>query len=146
MRLANLDEALAELAKLEQSAAPAVGDGWSIYKVLTHCRQSIDASVAGYPEMKPALVRKTVGKLVGKRFLSKGAMSHDLQSPVPGAAAITDDGDVAEAFAALRESIRAFRAHEGDLAPHFMFDVLDKPSYEQLHAMHIADHLSAITY
>jgi hypothetical protein len=146
VRLANLDEALDELAKLERSARPRARAGWSLYKVLVHCRQSIDASVAGFPRLKPAVLRKTVGRLIGRRFLAKGVLSHDLEAVIPGAPAIDDDGDTAAALAELRASIHAFRAHEGALSPHFVFDVLDKRAYDQLHAMHIADHLGAIDY
>jgi hypothetical protein len=146
LRLTSLEAALAELDALAAADGPDVGDGWSVYRVAHHCKQSIDASIDGYPAMKPAIVRATIGRLVARRFLSKGQMRHDLTSPVPGAEAIAEDGDAAAAITALRESIARFRAHDGELAPHFVFGNLDKADYDKLHAMHIADHLSAIRY
>lgn len=145
LRFETLGDALVEIGKLA-GAKPDVGDGWSVAKVALHCKQSIDASIDGYPAMKPAVIRATVGRFVAWRFLSRGQMSHDLRSPVPGAPALDDDGDTATCLAALQASIDRFQAHEGTLAPHFIFGDLDKVAYDKLHAMHIADHLSAIDY
>ena len=36
-----------------------------------------------------------------------------------------------------------FAAHTGPLQPHFAYGALDKAQYEQAHAMHLANHLSA---
>lgn len=139
------DDVLVELETLSACTAPSTLRGWPIPKVLVHCAQSIDASIDGYPKMKPALLRKTIGRLVARRFLAKGSFSHDIESPIPGAPEISED-DLAAAIAALRASIQRYRDHDGPLAPHFIFDALDKSAYERIHAMHIADHLGAIRY
>jgi hypothetical protein len=146
MELHDFNAAVAELDRLSQSTEPTSQTGWSIPKTLLHVAQSIDASREGFPTMKPALLRKTVGRVVLWRFMSKGAMSHDKEGPIPGAPPLADDGDLAEAVATLKRSIEAFAAHEGPLAPHFVFDELSKADYERIHCMHLADHLSAMRY
>jgi hypothetical protein len=146
MNIQDLEAALNELEALSRCDAPERLRGWPIDKALRHCAQSIDASIEGFPQLKPALIRKTIGRLVARRFLAKGSMSHDIESPIPGALDIGSDGDIAASIAVLQKSIERFRAHEGALAPHFVFDALDKAAYGALHAMHIADHLRAIRY
>ena len=146
MYLNNLTEAKAALDALERASSPTPRTAWSISKTLLHCAQSIDASIHGYPAMKPALLRKTVGRVVVWRFLRKGQMNHNKEQPVPGAADIPDDDDPGSAMAALRESIDNFLGHDGPLAPHFVFDLLTKDEYERIHAMHLADHLTAIDH
>ena len=141
----NFDDVLVELDTLSSCAEPSPLRGWPIPKVLVHCAQSIDASIDGYPKMKPALLRKTIGRLVARRFLAKGSFSHDIESPIPGGPEISES-DLVAAVATLRTSIQRFRDNQGPLAPHFVFDALDKDAYERIHAMHIADHLGAIRY
>ncbi len=145
LRLHSLAEAKDELGRLAGRDVD-VGEGWSLPRVLLHCKQSIDASIDGYPKLKPAFVRATIGRLVARRFLQKGEMRHDLRSPIPGAPELADEGDADAARALLVASIERFEAHTGELAPHFVFGKLDKAAYERLHAMHIADHLSAMRF
>ena len=45
---------------------------------------------------------------------------------------------------ALLATIERFERFDRELAPHFVFDKLTKHDFDRLHAMHIADHLSAI--
>jgi hypothetical protein len=136
----SFDDVLRELDRLEQSL-PAPTTGWSLFKTLSHCAQSIEYSVHGYPRLKPAVLRKTVGKLVARRFLAQGRMRHDCAAPIPGAPPLEDQGDTPAAIARLRAAIDTFRRHEGELAPHLVFDRLPRPDYERIHALHIADHL-----
>jgi len=43
-------------------------------------------------EMKPKIIRQTIGKKVVKKFLTDKKMSHNLQAPVTGGAPIAHDG------------------------------------------------------
>ena len=144
--MTTFDDVLRELDLLAAHPAPSVRRGWPVATVLLHCAQSIDASIAGYPLLKPTLVRKTLGRIVARRFLARGRMRHDLEAPVPGAPPIDGGRDLPSALAALRGALARFRGHEGALQPHFLFDDLDKDAYERIHAMHIADHLRALQY
>lgn len=144
-RFSNLTEARAALLKLRAGGTGRTERGMSLYQVLLHCGQSIDYSLTGFPQLRSGIVRATVGPLIARRFLAKGAMSHDLGAPVPGAPAIPEGGDLQAACDTLLQAIDRFLGHTAPLHPHFVFGSLTKSQFEQLHAMHIADHLSAVT-
>ncbi len=136
MTLATLDDVLRAVD--EAPAAP--GLGWA----LAHCAQSIDCSVHGYPRLRSGLFRATVGRLVKRRFLGRGAMTHDTSAPIAGAAELPRDLPADDGRARLRAAIDAFRAHAGALAPHLAYGACTREQYERLHAMHVADHLGAL--
>ena len=116
---------------------------WSLAQVLVHCAQSVELSVSGYPSPRGWVVRRLIGPRFMARFLRQGFMTHDRAAPIPGAPALGEP-TLAEGIARLRSAITRFDAHEGPLAPHFAYGEVDKPSYEGLHAMHVADHLAAL--
>ena len=70
-------------------------------------------------------------------------MSHNLAEPIPGAPALDAAAEAQAALARLRKAAQDFAAHTGPLQPHFAYGALDKAQYEQAHAMHLANHLSA---
>lgn len=132
---------------MQRVEALAAGDpepaaGWPWAQVLEHCAQSIEYSIDGFPRLKPGFIRATVGRIVARRFLSRGALSHDLQAEIPGASALAED-DPKQALARLQRAVERFEAHDGQLADHFIFGRVDKADYDRLHAMHIENHLSA---
>jgi hypothetical protein len=71
-------------------------------------------------------------------------MSHKLDAPVPGAPAISVQGDLNRAWDALFSALDQFERHSGPLHEHFLFGALTKEEFGRLHAMHLADHLSAL--
>lgn len=146
LRFRDLDQALAEIDTILKAQSVSSNGPWSPSQVFIHLAQSIEYSITGYPENKPALFRKTIGRLVLKKFLSAGEMSHGLADPIPGAPEL--DGSLAldAAAARLKSAISSFRARQEELAIHFVYDAVTKAEYEQVHAMHIANHLSAFTY
>ena len=135
-----LAQALADVeARHGDNPKPSRGWPWPI--VLAHCAQSIECSLDGFPKLKPTLIRATIGKLVARRFIKRGAFEHNLEGPIPGAPEL-DDTDPDEALTRLRKAITRFESHEGPLADHFIFGRLSKSDYAKIHAMHIADHLT----
>jgi hypothetical protein len=143
-RLSCLTDAAAALRDLRGNSEATVVGPPTLHQMLGHLAQSIDCSRTGYPEMKPAWVRATVGRLVLWLFLRRGAMRHDLAAPVPGMPAIAPEGDLEAAWDRLLGAIAAFQRHEGPMQPHFVYGELDKATYDRVHAMHIADHLAAV--
>lgn len=133
--------ALATELETLRGRALATRAGWSPFKVLSHLAQSIELSLAGYPEMKSAAFRHTAGAAAFSVFAAAGAMRHPLTEAIPGAPALADAGDTDAALDRLLAALRAFAAHEGALAPHFAYGALDKADYAQAHALHIRDHL-----
>ena len=144
LKLKSLDEVSARLDALERHPAPANEGTWSVAQVLIHCAQSIEYSLAGYPKAKGALFQKTVGRIALRKFLGAGAMSHDLAAAIPDAPEPPASTTLAEGISRLRRAISAFRSHPGAFAPHFAYGPVTREQYEQLHAMHVANHLEKI--
>ncbi len=127
------------LAALDTFTLPP-GGRWTAGQVLVHCAQSVEFSLTGFPQARGFLVQKVVGPLVMRRFLAKGALSHDVAAEIPGAPALGSPS-LEEGKARLIKAIADFRAHQGPLQPHFAYGPVERGPYEALHAMHFADHL-----
>lgn len=125
-----------------QPLAPATAWNWS--QTLEHCAQSIEFSLQGFPAPKSALFQNTLGAAAFNVFALRGRMSHNLAEPIPGAPALdASTPDASAALARLRKAVQDFAAHAGPLQPHFAYGALSRAEYEQAHAMHLANHLSA---
>jgi len=133
------DDVSAWLDQVEAAAAVTSPSGFSPGVALAHCAQSLEMQCTGYPSMKPTLLRRTVGVMVRNRFIAKGAMSHEVNQPIPGAPQL---GEVSaeEGVARLRTAMQSFKDHRGGLAEHFVFGQVDKITAEMLQSMHIANH------
>lgn len=147
LQFTSLAAASAALAQLK--AAPALRNqgGMSPFRTLQHCAQSIEYSLHGYPLLKPAAFRATLGPLAARFFLLRGKMRHDVSEPIPGALAISETGDLGQAFARLERAIAAFQAAVSTgqaLQPHFAYGDVDASDYARLHAFHLAEHFSTL--
>ncbi len=142
LRFASLDEALNELGQLTQGGEPVSHATWNWAQTLTHCAQSIEFSLTGFPQPKSALFQNTVGAAAFAVFAWRGRMSHDLAEPIPGAPSLDDATDRVVAEARLRAAVQSFLQWQGELKPHFAYGDLTKAEYELAHAMHLANHLS----
>lgn len=143
LTFASLAAAEEEIARLMQAKALDSGTTWSWAQTLAHCAQSIEFSMSGFPQPKSRLFQRTVGSLAFETFAWRGRMTHDLAEPIPGAPLLEPESDAVKALARLRASVQQFRQWTGALQPHFAYGDLDKREYEQAHAMHLANHLSA---
>lgn len=121
-------------------AGAATTEGWGLAQVLVHAAQSVEFSLAGFPQPKSALFRGTVGALAFTVFDQRGRMSHGLEEPIPGAPALDAATPLPAAVARLSKALADFDAHRGALAPHFAYGALDKAQYTRAHLMHLADH------
>ena len=142
---ATVADAMREVERLASAAvgplAPATAWNWS--QTLVHCAQSIEYSLQGFPAPKSALFQNTLGAAAFNLFALRGRMSHNLAEPIPGAPPLDAAAEAQAALARLRKAAQDFAAHTGPLQPHFAYGALDKAQYEQAHAMHLANHLSA---
>jgi hypothetical protein len=141
-----LVDALREVDRLASASvsalAPATAWNWS--QTLEHCAQSIEFSLQGFPAPKSTLFQDTLGSAAFGVFALRGRMSHNLAEPIPGAPVLdASTPDAVLALARLRKSVQDFANHAGPLHPHFAYGALTKAQYEQAHAMHLANHLSA---
>ncbi|MFT6270541.1 MAG: hypothetical protein ACJAVV_003380 [Alphaproteobacteria bacterium] len=114
---------------------------WSAYKVFVHCAQSVDYSISGYPLHKSDFFKRTVGKIAFSAFSAKRKMRHNLSEEIPGASTIAKSGDVLEALAQLKQSLKNFQQFNGELKAHFAYGPLNKKEYELAHAMHFINHM-----
>lgn len=118
--------------------------GWSPAQVFNHCAQSIDYSMDGYPQLKPAWFRHSVGPAVFAVFAARGAMRHGLQEPIPGAAALDVPAAAAQALQRLQDAFARFAAFTGELQPHFAYGQLNHAEYAGAHVLHLYNHLTLI--
>ena len=130
-----------ELNKLKGAKIKHSG-GWTPAQVFEHMAQSVEYSMTGFPEPKPALFQSTVGAAAFAVFQSKGAMKHSLTDPIPGAPVLASNGDQDAALHRLLRSLADFDAFGGALKPHFAYGALDKPTFAAAHAMHVFNHLT----
>ncbi len=113
---------------------------WSLSQLLQHLAQSIEYSMNGYPEMKGGFVRAIAGNIVFPFFNARGAMSHSLVEPIPGAPALDPAVSLKDSVQRLLDALTAFEAWSGPLKPHFAYGDLDKAQYTRAHLMHLANH------
>lgn len=131
--------------KLSYDKIHVVG-AWGIGKILSHCAQSIQYSMDGYPEMKSAFFRGTAGSLAFTFFSLRGKMSHGLEEPIPGATELNPNANYSEGSLELQKAIERFSlAKAEELKPHFAYGTLDKEEYENAHLFHIKNHLERVS-
>lgn len=136
----------AALAKLDEfSKQEILSSGvWNPYQIFTHCAQSVEFSLTGFPEHKSDVFKHTVGYLAFSAFSSKGQMTHSLSEPIPGAPRIDSEQDIQSALNRFKISLLDFEQFKGKLAPHFAYGELTKQDYERAHVMHFYNHLKEI--
>lgn len=143
LQFGSFADAEIELARLVQASGLASDAAWTWAQTLVHCAQSIEYSISGFPQSKPAIFQRTIGSAAIGVFSWRGRMTHDLAEPIPGAPLIEAQTDPSQALARLRAAILSFQQWSGPLQPHFAYGALDKAAYERAHAMHLANHFSA---
>ena len=135
----SIDAAVRTLEQLRTSA-PRMTGAWDLPHVLHHVAQSIEYSLGGFPDLKPAWFRASVGSYVFALFNARGQMAHSLNEPIPGAPEIAQGQPLGPAIDHAIAALQAFDRHAGALAPHFAYGALSKPDYTRAHLMHLANH------
>jgi hypothetical protein len=126
------------------AAAPPRSTGaWDVPHVLQHFAQSVEYSMTGFPQLKPAWFRHSVGPMAFAVFARRGRMSHGLDAAIPGAPDIAQGLPLEPAVARAVAALDAFAGFTGPLQPHFAYGALDKPQFAQAHVMHLANHWQA---
>jgi len=115
---------------------------WDLYQIFSHCAQSIEYSMSGFPQHKSPFFKETAGHIAFSLFAAKGRMTHSLSEPIPGAPALAAGENVLLALARLKNSMSEFSNYTAELAPHFVYGKLTKLQYEQAHVMHLYNHLT----
>jgi hypothetical protein len=138
-----IDVALNQLDQLMQQEPIAKGS-WNLAQVFTHCAQSVEYSMVGYPQHKSDLFKNTVGQTAFSLFLAKGKMTHPLDEAIPGAPLLAQDANTLLAYERFKKSLLDFKAYTGTLEPHFAYGPLSRAEYEAAHVMHFNNHLQEI--
>jgi hypothetical protein len=129
-------------AVLDLLFAPKVvqGNAWNLSQVMQHLAQSIEFSMQGFPALKGAWFRSSIGSAAFAVFNARGTMSHSLDEPIPGAPALDASQALKTSVQRLLDAMDAFAQFNGTLRPHFAYGELTKPQYERAHLMHLANH------
>lgn len=131
--------ALRTLAALKTQTARSTG-AWDLAHVLHHAAQSVEYSLQGFPSLKAAWFRASVGPAAATVFSARGRMSHSLTEPIPGAPEIAQGQPLVPAVDRAIAALQAFERHTGALHPHFAYGELSKDDYRRAHLMHFANH------
>ena len=135
-----LDLTIDRLSSLDLDTIVTTGE-WEMARTFDHLAQSIEFSMAGYPELKPKLFQKTVGKLAFSVFQANGRMKHGLDEKIPGEVVVVSNSSATEARERLLESMIKFDSFGDSLHPHFAYGELNKTQYALAHVMHVNNHL-----
>ena len=138
-----ISSALKQIEELSNQSLHSIG-AWTPFQILTHCAQSVECSILGYPKQQPEILQKTIGKLAFSIFSANGRMMHSLDEPLPGAPPLEDKNNIEEASARLKKAYTDFERYKGPLAPHFTYGLLTKEEYILVHVMHLNNHLEEV--
>lgn len=140
---ASLERTLDVLSSLKGKRLVSRG-AWNPAQVFTHCAQSVEFSMQGFPSPRSAVFQQTIGALAIAVFSARRAMTHGLAEPIPGAPPLDGITDVGPALDRLTDSIGALLRYEGRLRPHFAYGELDEAEYALAQSLHILNHLEEI--
>ena len=138
-----VDATVSLLDELIKQPVKTLG-AWNLTTILTHCAQSVEYSMTGYPDHKSDTFKATAGQLAFSVFSTRGEMRHALNEAIPGAPMIETRAAVQEAYQRFRTSLLVFQAYQALLKDHFAYGPLSKSQYEVAHAMHFYNHLLEI--
>ena len=132
--------ARAAVLGLRDSAPTLANPQWNLAQMLQHAAQSVEFSLQGFPAPKPAWFQATLGRAAFAVFDARGAMTHSLEEPIPGAPALDAAQALGLSVQRLLDAMDAFDAHSGPLRPHFAYGELTREQYRRAHLMHLANH------
>jgi hypothetical protein len=138
-----IDAALRHIDILRKGSIASTGS-WNAFQVFSHCAQTVEFSMAGYPKPKSAAFQATAGKLAFAAFSSQQKMKHNIAEPIDGAPALPVEGDPKLALERLHKAFTDFQQFQGVLAPHFAYGALSKDDYALAHVLHFSNHLEEI--
>ena len=143
-KVQKLDDVLQWLDRLDRATGVRSTTEWKMLAVLEHLAQSIEMSLDGFPQPKPAWFQATVGPAAFAFFGLRGRMNHGLTEPIPGAPVLTQLDDWKPGVKRLRTAVGRFQSYTGSLKPHFAYGVLSHPEFARAHAFHVANHQDEI--
>lgn len=118
------------------------GGQWSLGQACHHLATTMRYSIEGWPGLAPWPVRRSIGRVIGRRVLATGIMREGIKLPSGwGMIPHSDLDDRAEAEA-LRGAIQYYQCLVDALPEHPFFGRLSRNDWDRLHCIHCAHHLS----
>ncbi len=142
---ASLQEVVAFIEGLPESSIIESSGEWNAFQIVAHLRQSIVYSMKGFPEHKPEWFKATLGGLAFHLFALKGATTHGLSTPIPGASELLPQGNAMDELMQLRQDIQTLQ-QQTHFEPHFAYGVLSKEQYLLAQLFHINEHFTQLTF
>jgi len=112
---------------------------WSLGQMCYHLAGSFRCSLDGFDMSRHRIKRTLFRKLLLAYTFRYGIPTDYLVdrtlTPPP-------DADLPNAIEALRAAIQRYQDHTGPLRPHPLFGPMDRPTWDRIHLIHAAHHLS----
>ena len=141
------EQSIKRLKSLQQQRLTFTGP-WQAFATFSHLAESIEFSLAGFPQQKSTSFKTWVGKPAFSLFKAIGKMKHNTAEPIPGAKPLdytnTDPEAINAAIARVIDALLAFQ-NSTVFYPHFAYGDLSHDDYLIAHLLHIDDHLALLT-
>lgn len=137
LRFDSIDEILPDVRRLE-AGHRTVGQ-WSLARICRHLADTFDGSIDGFDLSVHRFKRRSLSRWMWRYTLRYGipanyTVNANLTPP--------DDAALGDSILRLERAIERYRAHEGPLRPHPLFDRLSRDEWARMHCIHAAHHLS----
>ncbi len=136
LRFKTLDDARAELARLEKGPVETTGN-WSYFQILTHCTKALDGSAKGLKREMPWWKRRITGPIGYWDIHLRGFIPSGIQGPKSERIEGVEKG----ALEQLRKAMDDFEKSEGPWSDHPRLGNFNKKKWNLFHAYHLANHL-----
>ena len=135
----SFDEALAEVDRLLANPYERLGN-WDLAQACDHLAYSFEGSVRGFDFSAPRIVQALVGQYA-LRYVLKHRKA-PFRPRVPKRLEPPSGKDPHACVARLKDSIKEFESHRGELAPHPFFGKITRDQWRQIHLFHCSHHLA----
>lgn len=139
----SIDFALKTLDKFSNTTIVHLGQ-WNPYQILTHCAQSVEYSMSGYPEHDSDLFKNTVGTLVFSFFSPRKNVSW-VNGSCSGSASYRNQRRFNKCVGSIRESLDGFSRLPREVRTTFSYGQLTKEEFTIAHVIHLNNHLEELT-
>lgn len=133
------DDALAEAEQLLNHPYERRGN-WDLAQACDHLADSFEGSVRGFDFGAPRIIQSLVGQFA-LRYLLKHRRA-PFRPRVPKRLEPPSGKDPGACVSRLRNSIKEFESHPGDLAAHPFFGKITRDQWRQIHLFHCSHHLA----
>ena len=139
--LQTIPKAILRLEALKNVELKTRNRNMSIGQVFEHCAQSIEGSTIGYSlECHKSRPKKMIGRTALAIFSWLRCMIHDTSATLDGIN-MTEEITQEEGIQLCIDALTNFDSFSGNLAEHFVYGNLSKPTYTQAILLHIENHL-----